>query len=99
TANRRTFNLGSTDVKLFVEFEMLRTPFVSPLAVVSAASFQPGPIAPGEGVTLFGFNLGGIMTLAQLDSDGRVARQLNGTRVLFDGVPAPIVYSSSSQAR
>ena len=68
-------------------------------AIVNAATFSAGPIAPGEIVTIFGTNLGpSYLTTLQLSADGRqVATSLVGTEVLFDGVPAPIIYTSSRQ--
>ena len=61
-------------------------------AVVNAASLKSGPIAPGEMVMIFGSGAGQtIPTLYKMSS------RLNGTRVLFDGVPAPIYYASSGQ--
>ena len=38
------------------------------------------------------------MTTLQLDSSGKVSTTLGETRILFDGVPAPLVYVSASQA-
>jgi len=67
-------------------------------SIVSAATFGAGPVAPGELVTLFGEGLGPENGVGPaLDSDGRVARDLQGTRVYFDGVPAPILYASDTQ--
>ncbi|MDQ6707959.1 MAG: M12 family metallopeptidase, partial [Acidobacteriota bacterium] len=64
----------------------------------SAASFQISPLSPGEIVTLFGTGLGpSALAGAQLDAAGRVATTVAETRVLFDGVPAPIVYVSANQ--
>jgi uncharacterized protein (TIGR03437 family) len=37
------------------------------------------------------------LTAASLSSDGRVATTLGGTQILFDGVPAPLLYASSGQ--
>lgn len=64
--------------------------------VVNAASFQGGAVAPGEVVTVFGEMLGGDRTTARV-SNGRLTTELNGTRVLFDGVAAPLVYASAAQ--
>jgi uncharacterized protein (TIGR03437 family) len=60
---------------------------------------EPGTaVAPLEIVTLFGDNLGPeTLVGGQLDSNGRVSTQLANTRVLFDQVPAPILYASSKQ--
>jgi uncharacterized protein (TIGR03437 family) len=74
-------------------------PQTSQGAVVNGATFGTGPIAPGEIVTIFGSNLGPpqLVTL-QLTPDGlRVSNSLAGTRVRFDGVPAPVLYTSDGQ--
>jgi len=51
---------------------------LQPESVLNAASLLPGPVAPGEILTLFGAGL-------------------QGTDVLFDGTPAPILYTAPSQ--
>jgi uncharacterized protein (TIGR03437 family) len=67
-------------------------------SLVNAASLAQGSIAPGEIITIFG-NGAGPSSPANLtfDSSGNVATTLQGTRVLFDGVPAPLLYASSTQ--
>jgi uncharacterized protein (TIGR03437 family) len=71
---------------------------VLPFEVVNSASYLPGAVAPGELVTLFGPGIGSAQPLAyQLDTSGRVANILGGIRVLFDGVPAPLLYVGPSQ--
>ncbi len=69
------------------------TPVIS--AIVNAASFAPGPIAPGEIVTIFGSNLGP----SKLAQGGLVGDRWNtaiaGVQVTFDGVAAPVLYASS----
>ena len=71
---------------------------LGPTAVSNAASYQTGGVAPGEIVTIFGTGIssGGLAT-AQLNSQGRLASQLNGTQVLFDNIPAPLVYVTANQ--
>ena len=67
--------------------------------VINGASGQPGPIAPGQIVALFGENLGlAGLTGARLNAEGTVATDIEGTRVLFDEVPAPLLYASTTQA-
>jgi uncharacterized protein (TIGR03437 family) len=66
--------------------------------VANGGTLRAGPVAPGEIVTIFGFDLG--PTPAQglkLGPDGKVATEVGGTQVLFDGVAAPITYVSSGQ--
>jgi uncharacterized protein (TIGR03437 family) len=67
-------------------------------ALTNAASYQTGAVAPGEIVTIFGAAIGpaGIAT-AQLNAQGRLSSTLNGTQVLFDNIPAPLVYVSANQ--
>ena len=72
-------------------------PPVALQAMVNAASFIGGPIAPGEVVTLFGTPIGPAnLTTLQLEN-GNVSTALAGTRVRFDDVEAPIIYASSGQ--
>jgi len=66
--------------------------------IVDAASGQAGTVTPGKIVVLYGSRVGpATLTGAQLQSDGRVATQLGGTQVFFDGTPAPLLYTSSGQ--
>ena len=68
-------------------------------SVVNGASFQAGQISPGELITIFGSALGPTTPVGlQLTPDGQyVTTSLGGTTVLFDGVPAPVTYASSTQ--
>ncbi len=66
--------------------------------MVDGASTQPGAVTPGKIVVLYGSRLGPeTPTGASLGGDGRVATNTGGTQVLFDGLPAPILYTSSGQ--
>ena len=66
--------------------------------VTNAASSLPGAVAPGELVAVYGTALGpaGGVQL-QLTNPLLVANALAGVHVLFDGVPAPIIYASPGQ--
>lgn len=67
-------------------------------AVANAATLQSGPIAPGEIVTLFGDGLGpDALTFAKLTPADLLDTEIEGTRVLFDDVAAPLIYASSKQ--
>jgi uncharacterized protein (TIGR03437 family) len=68
-------------------------------AVVDAASNVAGAVSPGEIVTLYGANIGPTSPASlQLSADGRsISKSIGGTRVLFDGVPAAIIYASAAQ--
>ncbi len=65
-------------------------------AATNAASYAPGPVAPGEIVTIFGSGIGptNLVPLHLTDS-GMVDTNLGGTQVFFDGYPAPLIYSSA----
>ena len=70
------------------------TPVLNSGAVTNAASFATGPLSPGEIVTLFGSGMGpATLVTATVNAFGLVDTQLSGTRVLFDGNAAPLVYS------
>ena len=86
-------------IEFRVTLSVVRTPpSFTPSGVVNSASYRRGPVAPGEMVTIFGTNLGPpSLTTLQLDDAGLVSTALAGTRVLFNGLPAPIIYAMSSQ--
>jgi uncharacterized protein (TIGR03437 family) len=63
--------------------------------LLDGASFlNPGRISPGAIVTLFGSRMGPREGVAFQLEDGRVPTALAGTRVLLNGEPVPILYSS-----
>ena len=92
-ANPRTFTVSST-LSVSGIFTNVNTPLVSAGGIVNAGSYAGGAVSPGEIVTIYGFNLGGALTTAQV-TNGQLATQLGSTRVLFDGVAAPLVYAGS----
>jgi uncharacterized protein (TIGR03437 family) len=64
-------------------------------SVVNAASYQGGGVAPGEMVTVFGLDIGpGTLAPYRLVGN-QFQAEVAGTRVLFNGIPAPIIYASS----
>jgi len=66
--------------------------------VVSAATFTGGGVSPGLLVTIFGSRIGPpTLTTAQVTPQGTLASTIADTRVLFDGVAAPLVYTSAGQ--
>jgi uncharacterized protein (TIGR03437 family) len=74
-------------------------PVVSPGGVVNAASFalpsQPGyGISPGSIASIFGTNLAAAEASAP---SVPLPKQLAGTTVTFDGIPAPLFYASPGQ--
>jgi uncharacterized protein (TIGR03437 family) len=84
---------------------MLATPVSTSVitAVTNAASYTATSVAPGEIVTVFGSNLapagpgpGGVTTFT-LDATNHVPSLLAGTRLLINGIPAPLLYVSPTQ--
>ena len=68
-------------------------------SVVNAASYATGPVSPGEMVTVFGTALGpATAASATMDpATGKLATNIGGVQVLFDGTPAPMIYAASGQ--
>ncbi|MCS7025251.1 MAG: hypothetical protein NZV14_10655 [Bryobacteraceae bacterium] len=65
-------------------------------AVTNAASFLPTAVAPGMIVAIFGQNLGPQnLVRLRLTPSGTVDTTLEGVRVTFDGIPAPLLYVRS----
>ena len=66
--------------------------------VVNAASFVGGAVSPGELVTIFGTGFGANpIAVASYENDGYLPVEVGATRVYFDNVAAPMIYSLSGQ--
>jgi trimeric autotransporter adhesin len=68
---------------------------LQPSGIVNAGSFLPGPVAPGELVTLIGSGIGPVS--AQHPTGSASNTILGGTSVLFDGTAAPLIYAAHDQ--
>ena len=91
-------NIRASDFGALTIQAPLLKPVISAQGMVSAASYQGGAVSPGEVVTLFGTNLGpASVQFAGVSDAGLVDAVAGGTRVLFDGVPAPMIYSLAGQ--
>ncbi|MCX6626335.1 MAG: hypothetical protein NTW28_01710, partial [Candidatus Solibacter sp.] len=66
-------------------------------AVANAANYSTDAVSPGEIVTLFGANMGPAEIVTLQVSNGTVTNTLAGTQVLFDDVPAPMIYTLKGQ--
>ncbi len=74
------------------------TPPAPVLRVVNTASLLEGPVAPAEVITIFGQGIGpSTPATLQLTPAGLIAAELSGTRVLFNGMPAPLIRADSGQ--
>lgn len=69
------------------------------LGIASAAgSRTTAAVSPGELVSLYGVELGpGGPRLLELSEGRRVTTELGGVQVLFDGIPAPLLYVQRDQ--
>jgi uncharacterized protein (TIGR03437 family) len=73
-------------------------PSIDAGAVLSAASFVQGPIAPGEIISVFGNNMGPPNAqVFAFDADQRIPVEVAGIQVLFNGVPGRVLMVSSQQ--
>jgi uncharacterized protein (TIGR03437 family) len=68
-----------------------------PTIVQSAASEAPGPVAPGEIISIFGTNLGPTPGVAGTIANNLLSTQVSGIQVMFDNNPAPLLYVSATQ--
>jgi uncharacterized protein (TIGR03437 family) len=73
---------------------------IFPSGVVNGATFQKGPVAPGEIIVIFGSGLGPLeIAQSSLDPAGPpVPTNLGGTQITFDGTAAPLLYVLTGQA-
>ena len=65
--------------------------------LVNAASFQSRAVSPGEIISIFGLSIGPPEDALLVVEGGQIGSELAGTRVLFDGVPAPLIHVSANQ--
>jgi len=95
---------GDTDAFL-AKIDLQQPPGRVVACVLNAASlvagvhpvFQEGSVAPGEIVSLFGTDLGPGVGVAGEVAAGQFRSALAGTRVLFDGIPSPLLYVAANQ--
>jgi endo-1,4-beta-xylanase len=73
-------------------------PVIDAAGLVNAASYGGGAVAPGEIVVLFGPTFGpAALALAQVNDAGALSTNLAESRLLFDGVAAPLLYARAGQ--
>ena len=69
-------------------------PTVQLNAISNGGSYAQGAVSPGEAVAVFGVNIG---PLPGVKAQGSFPKTLGNVQVLFDGVPAPLIYASATQ--
>lgn len=99
TGAERTGSVRVTNDVSFTVVQGLAKPTIVSGGILNGASFKGGAVAPGEIVTIYGTLMGpaDLQTL-KLAADGQgITDSLAGTRVLFDGQPAPMLYTTDKQ--
>jgi endo-1,4-beta-xylanase len=73
-------------------------PVISAANLTNAASYRNDAVSPGEIIVLFGATFGPeSLVIAQADPSGILPGLFSDTRLLFDGVAAPILYTRVGQ--
>jgi uncharacterized protein (TIGR03437 family) len=72
-------------------------PLLPANGLVNAASYTGGGVAPGEIVTIYGTSLGPTVLAQPSVTANVVDTMAGGTRVLFDGAPAAMIYALGGQ--
>lgn len=65
--------------------------------VVNAANYLASSVSPGSMVTIFGLEIGPVQEAFAHITAGRFDTNIGGTRVLFDGIAAPMLYAGRNQ--
>ena len=87
---------GASDAFL-IKISGFEDPTLAQNAIVGAADFLAGPIAPGSILSAFAQGAPGTV-VSQLDAENRFPTELAGVRFLFDGDPSPLVFSTPQQS-
>jgi len=67
-------------------------------AIENAASYHAPAISPGENIVIFGSGLGPASLIhGQVAGGGTLETVVSDTQVLFDGIPAPVIYVMVNQ--
>jgi uncharacterized protein (TIGR03437 family) len=67
-------------------------------AVANGASFLGDAVSPGEVLAIFGANLGPPqLANLQMDGSSHLTTSLSDTQIFFNGVSAPLLYTSANQ--
>jgi uncharacterized protein (TIGR03437 family) len=91
-------SIPNGSVTINVTLTVSAPPVAAIVSIVNAATQLPGPVAPGELVTLYGTNLGPTTGVTFTPTaNGTVPTTLGGAQVFFDNTPAPIIYAGANQ--
>ena len=67
------------------------------VAIKNAANYFSGNVSPGENIVIGGTGIGPATLASGVVANNAFTTTVGSTRVLFDGVAAPIIYASDTQ--
>jgi uncharacterized protein (TIGR03437 family) len=83
---------------LVAKIAVVPAPKIASAGVVNGASLLPGPLAPGEIISIFGAGLGPVTPATPTaDSSGSIGNSAGGTQVLIGVIHAPVLYAQANQ--
>jgi uncharacterized protein (TIGR03437 family) len=88
---------GATPATVTVKLSVTSAPTPVIAAVVNAASYAAGALAPGQEVAVFGSNFGPATPVFATITNNSFPTILSNTEVLFDGVAAPVIAVANGQ--
>ncbi|MBI1786609.1 MAG: hypothetical protein HYR60_03530 [Acidobacteria bacterium] len=89
--------LRSVDAALTVDPNAGVPNQITSAGVVSAASYLPGPVTPGQAVVIYGAGIGPAELVSlRLKTPTLIDTTLARTAVLFDGIAAPLLYAQAN---
>ena len=86
---------ASVTVPVTLVVSAIPNPVIS--AVANAANYSTGAVSPGENIVIFGTGVGPATLANGAVVNNAFTTLVGNTRVLFDNVPAPIIYASAGQ--
>jgi len=96
TGAYQTTNKGTWDA-VVTKIDFDSGPTFTLAGVTNAANYVGGKVSPGELVVIFGKNFGPAALAGMPYANGVVGTETGETRVLFDGVAAPMIYAINGQ--
>ena len=89
---------GSAQPKTVAVTLTVRSPTIVARELLNAATLAPTAVSPGQIVTITGTGLGPAAgAVARPTGAGAIETQLAGVRVMFDGIPAPLLFVRDDQ--
>jgi uncharacterized protein (TIGR03437 family) len=89
------YTLVATTVSVTLTVAAIPTPVAA--SVANAASYFTGAVSPGENIVIFGTGVGPTDLVTATVVNNVFPTLVAATRVLFDGIAAPVLYASATQ--